>query len=198
MKKVTTLFARNHESDMLVRNEVVPAAEWVINGEGIATRKYDGTSCLIKDGKFYKRYDVKRGRKEPSSFLPAQEPDAITGHWPGWVPVGKGSEDRWHNEGLENLLKSHEGRVGTPLYYLEVGDLDGTYELCGPKVQGNPENLAMHYLIPHAEAERLDDAPRDFDGLKEYLASRDIEGIVWHHPDGRMAKIKKKDFGFKR
>ena len=23
----------------------------------------------------------------------------------------------------------------------------------------------------------------------------DIEGIVWHHPDGRMAKIKRRDFG---
>ena len=22
-----------------------------------------------------------------------------------------------------------------------------------------------------------------------------IEGIVWHHPDGRMAKIKARDFG---
>jgi hypothetical protein len=26
---------------------------------------------------------------------------------------------------------------------------------------------------------------------------KDIEGIVWHHPDGRMVKIKKKDFGYK-
>ena len=24
-----------------------------------------------------------------------------------------------------------------------------------------------------------------------------VEGIVWHHPDGRMVKIKRKDFGFK-
>jgi hypothetical protein len=25
-----------------------------------------------------------------------------------------------------------------------------------------------------------------------------IEGIVWHHSDGRMVKIKAKDFGIKR
>jgi hypothetical protein len=25
-----------------------------------------------------------------------------------------------------------------------------------------------------------------------------IEGIVWHHPDGRMAKLKLRDFGVKR
>jgi hypothetical protein len=40
--------------------------------------------------------------------------------------------------------------------------------------------------------------PRDFDGLREYLAGKDIEGIVWHHSDGRMAKIKLRDFGHKR
>lgn len=35
-------------------------------------------------------------------------------------------------------------------------------------------------------------------GLRSYLANKDIEGIVWHHPDGRMVKIKGKDFGLKR
>ena len=38
----------------------------------------------------------------------------------------------------------------------------------------------------------------DADALREYLRCRDIEGIVWHHPDGRMVKIKGKDFGFRR
>jgi hypothetical protein len=27
-----------------------------------------------------------------------------------------------------------------------------------------------------------------------YLHARPYEGIVWHHPDGRMAKLKKRDF----
>jgi len=44
----------------------------------------------------------------------------------------------------------------------------------------------------------LEDAPRKFEEIKAYLADKDIEGIVWHHPDGRMVKIKKKDFGYKR
>jgi len=43
MKKIITLFQRNYKTDRLVRNEVTPGAEWVINGEGVATRKYDGT-----------------------------------------------------------------------------------------------------------------------------------------------------------
>jgi hypothetical protein len=29
-------------------------------------------------------------------------------------------------------------------------------------------------------------------------AGQDMEGIVFHHPDGRKAKIKKRDFGQKR
>jgi hypothetical protein len=52
-------------------------------------------------------------------------------------------------------------------------------------------------LIKHG-SELLPDCPRDFGGIKDYLRDKDIEGIVFHHPDGRMVKIKKKDFGFKR
>lgn len=70
---------------------------------------------------------------------------------------------------------------------------DGTYELCGPKVQGNPLNLPRHTLIRHGSTE-LPDVPRDFDGLKAFLKDFPHEGVVWHHPDGRMVKIKRKDF----
>lgn len=181
MKKIISLFQRNYDGDRLVRNEVVPGAEWVINGEGVASRKWDGTSCLVRDGKLYKRYDAKAGRTPPQGWEAAEpEPDKNTGHWPGWLSVGDGPDDQWHREAF-NL--SHMP--------------DGTYELIGPKVQGNPEGYAIHVLIQHG-VENLPDAPRDFDGLKVYLTEHDIEGIVWHHPDGRMCKIKARDFGIKR
>jgi hypothetical protein len=70
----------------------------------------------------------------------------------------------------------------------------------GPKTQGNPECYDQQTLVPHT-IERLaiaDQVPRDFEGLKTFLAGQDIEGIVFHRPDGRMAKIKKRDFGIKR
>ena len=70
---------------------------------------------------------------------------------------------------------------------------DGTYELCGPKVQGNPEGLISHELVRHGGV-TLGDAPRSFRALRDYFASHDVEGIVWHHPDGRMAKLKGRDF----
>jgi len=42
MKKIPSLFQRNYDGDRQVRNELVPGSEWVANGEGLATRKWDG------------------------------------------------------------------------------------------------------------------------------------------------------------
>ena len=48
MKKIISLFQRNYNTDRLVRNEVVPGAEWVLAGEGTPTRKYDGVCTMIR------------------------------------------------------------------------------------------------------------------------------------------------------
>lgn len=98
MKKIISLFQRNYDGDRLVRNEVVPGAEWVLSGDGVATRKWDGTCCMARNGKLYKRYDAKAGKKPPEGFEPAQEPDPVTGHWPGWLLIGAGPEDKYHRQ----------------------------------------------------------------------------------------------------
>lgn len=183
MQKIMSLFQRNYDGDRLVRDEIAPGAEWVPAGEGVATVKFDGTCCMVRDGKLFKRYDAKKGKTPPEGFIPAQEPDEKTGHWPGWLPVGDGPEDQYHREALETM----EGTV------LE----DGTYELVGPKIQGNPEQFSFHRLVKHGTA-TFEDEPRDFEGIKAFLEANGIEGIVWHHPDGRMVKIKGRDFGIKR
>ena len=185
MKKIPSLFMRNYDGDRLVRDEVVPGCEWVLRGEGVATRKFDGTCCLVRGGKLYKRYDVKKGRTPPSNFEPAQEPDATTGHWPGWVPVGDGPEDAYHREAMS-------------MWDLEPNpsDFDGTYELIGPKIQGNPDGADMHSLVKHG-AEPVGGFPRTFDEIKLAFQTFPGEGVVWHHPDGRMCKIKRKDFGYR-
>jgi hypothetical protein len=177
MQKIISLYKRDYEGNRQVYNEVVEGAEWVINGEGVATIKHDGTSCLIQYGALYKRYDAKNGKQPPQGFIPAQDPDPKTGHWPGWVLVDATLENKWHMEGFNNLLDK----------------TDGTYELVGPKIQGNLYNL--NELWKHGCAPIT--APRTFDELKEYLREPMIEGIVWHHPDGRMVKIKARDFGYK-
>jgi hypothetical protein len=186
MEKIISLYMRNYNGDRLVRDEIVSGAEWVIADEGIATRKHDGTCCLMRGGRLYKRYDAKRGKTPPAAFEPAQDPDPITGHWPGWLPVSDVPEDQWHRDGLRNTVEAW-GTV-----------VDGTYELVGPRIQNNTEGFYEHRLIRHGSVV-LDDSfervPRDFAGIKGYLTTHVLEGIVWHHPDGRMVKIKRRDFG---
>ena len=178
MKKIPTLFMRDHNTK-LVYDQVTPGCEWGINGEGVATEKRDGTACLVRGGVLYKRYDAKTGRMPPPEFEPCEEaPDPVTGHWPGWVPVGLGPDDRWHREAWSNCA---------PLE-------DGTYELLGPKINGNPYRLTEHVLERHG-IYVIPDAPRTFEALARWFEANVIEGIVWYHPDGRMCKIKRRDFG---
>lgn len=190
MKKIISLFQRNYDGDRLVRNEVTPGAEWVVNGEGLPFEKIDGTCCLIKGNDLYKRYDSKNGKTPPEGFIPAQDPDPVTGHWPGWVKVGFGNDDKWHREALNN--------TGNGFLFRE-----GTYELVGPKIQGNPHRCYQHILIYHKDCILHDavELPRDFVSIREYLKEKNkvkyFEGIVFHHSDGRMVKIKARDFGVK-
>jgi len=198
LKKIISLFKRDYDGTRLVYDEIVDGAEWVPRGEGIATVKYDGTACLVKSGKLYKRYDrrlskkVQKQKKKDPGFLPKIEhykpapdgweaveelPDQHTGHWPGWLPVGNGPEDKWHREAF------YPGPFE-----------DGTYELVGPKVQGNPYSLEKHELWRHG-SNRIMSVPRTFMELREWFKHWQGEGIVWHHPDGHMVKIKRRDFG---
>lgn len=181
MKKIPTLFERDWNGDRSrVVNQVHAGCEWVTAGEGTATRKLDGTCCMIRDGRLFKRRELRKGEAAPPDFDIADHDDE-TGKTVGWVPVGDGPEDRWHREAFSALEQKR----------------DGTYELVGPKIQGNPERATDHCLIPHGPI-IVADIPRDFDGLRDWLATEDIEGVVFHHPDGRMAKIKLRDFGHKR
>lgn len=193
MKKMKTVFKVDRNNGHVAFNEVVEGNEWVLNGEGVATIKFDGTSCMFKDGVLFKRFDrkVKKEFKRfigtdkltndmfkeaPEGFIPCEEnPDPKTGHWPGWVPINE--NDKWHIEGLKN----------TP-------DMsNGTFELVGPKVNGNKEKLDTHVLIRHGSRTVDDLVNRDFETIKEWLSKNFVEGIVFHHPDGRMAKIRRKD-----
>lgn len=190
MQKIITLFQRNYDGDHLVRNEVTPGAEWVLAGEGVATDKHDGTCCLFKDGQLWKRYELKQGKAAPEGFVCAQErPDPVTGDMPGWIPVSATDPaDRWHREAMANQIPFE----GKPL-------VEGqTYELVGPKVNGNGDRWKDHRLLPHGLG-IFPHFPRTFDEIKATFADGWYgEGIVFHHPDGRMVKIKVKDFGLKR
>jgi hypothetical protein len=72
---------------------------------------------------------------------------------------------------------------------------NGTYELCGPKIGKNPERLIGYVLIPHGDAS-FEISDRTYEGIRKSLVGMPIEGLVFWHPDGRRAKIRRKDFGF--
>ncbi len=177
MKKIPTIFVRDmSKQPALVTPEWKAGCEWVRDGEGVPTIKNDGTCCLIRDGKLFKRRELKPGQSAPADFEQADFDDE-TGKTVGWVPVTESTEDQWHREAFHSQPS-------------------GTYELMGPKVQGNKGGFPAHVLVRHGN-ESIRGNPRTFEDIHDYLQDQHMEGLVWHHPDGRMAKIKRRDFGFK-
>ena len=188
MKKISTLFIRNPigRDRSLVTTEVEPECQWVLDGEGQPTEKFDGSACLFHGGKLYRRHYVKEGKTIPPGWLHWDfDPEAKSGH--GWVPVSACPADEYHREALANLNS-------------QVAILEGTtLELVGPSLQRNPYSLKKHILWCHGSGFTFSGISsmnlRTAKGIEYFLASHAVEGIVWHHEDGRMAKIKRKDFG---
>lgn len=184
MQKIPTLFVRDEQDRNRLTRVVDPRCQWVVDGEGVATRKYDGTCVMLDDaGNWWARREVKPGKETPPYFVQAGH-DEITGKTMGWIPIEHSTWSSWHAEALANNGPA-EG-------------ITGTFELIGPKVNGNPERAEEHMLVEHAFAVHVDVPELTFDGIRKTvlaLAEKDgCEGIVWHHDDGRMVKIKARDF----
>ncbi len=183
MQKIPTIFQRDHNFKVI--DAVRPGCEWVLAGEGAPTEKLDGTNIrvTIRSG------HVVRVEKRRN---PSREQKAL-GIIDGWYTDASEPDtaDRW----------IYEAVTGTDM----TGWTDGEHccEALGPKIQGNPLGLDRHLCVPFdVEAPIYTDVPRSFEGLSENQATMETrfspgalaEGIVFHHPDGRRAKIKRRDF----
>ena len=176
MRKIRTLFEHDPLDRRHVMPSVTPGCEWVMRGEGRATVKWDGT-CVYYDGeRWWVRREVKPDKTPPRWYWPLQT-DPVTGKTVGWEPA--------EQSGFAKFL--HEAADGR-----EWGE--GTYELCGPKINGNPDELAVHKLIRHGGLKVVVPDHLSFNSIRDTVLGMSNEGIVWHHPDGRMAKIKRRDF----
>jgi hypothetical protein len=191
VKKIPTLFRRDPEDMRKVTREVHPDCQWVLDGEGAPTRKYDGT-CVMFDGQnWWARREVKPGKPAPAEFR-AEQTDELTGKTVGWEPMAQSSFAKYHAAAIANEAIMDHPHWGQP-------QQGATYELIGPKVNGNPEEVDEHILVRHGywaavDAEETRRLELDFDGLLRWLLAHPRwEGIVWHHPDGRMAKLKWRD-----
>lgn len=201
MRKIKTLFKIDRQTNRAL-DEINPGFEWVLEGKGVATLKVDGSSCMIKDGELYKRYDkklkpyyakqlragIKFEIKEdcfnqlPVGAIPCEEkPDPVTWHHPHWVKVdSKKDEDKFHIE----ALKSSPANLP-----------DGTYELIGEKINSNPYKMSGYSLVKHGSTV-LSVPNRSFEAMKMFLESLDGEGVVFYNEEnGDMCKVRKKDFG---
>jgi hypothetical protein len=181
MRKIPTVYLRDFDGNpKYVTREPNPECAWVFAGEGVATRKYDGTCVMLDDdGRWWARREVKPGKDIPPNWVLADH-DAETGKAMGWEPIEQSSFAKLHAEALTWLTDMEPG----------------TYELIGPKINGNPERAPHHDLVFHDATIINTDAPvpLDFDGLRAWLHAHPFEGIVWHGPDGRYAKLKARDF----
>ena len=179
MKKIKTLFVRDENDKSRVTDVVTLGLEWVMDGHCVAREKLDGTACAIFKGRLYKRYTA-REPYQGSGFLPSSPRDEEIGKRVGWVLIGDAKEDQWHREAPED------------------GMVDGTYELLGPNVQGNPYGHVRHVLESHKDTTDFSLAfgSTSFSDLKAYLSEMLIEGLVFWGPEGPVAKIKRRDFGF--
>ena len=182
MNKIETIFER--DSNFKVTPQVRKGTEWVFGGEGIATEKLDGTNVrlTVKSGKVIR---VEK-RRNPSRAEKAQ------GEEPGYIDAS-----------AEDPQDKHIFRAvaGTDV----AGWDDGAWscEAVGPKIQGNPLGLEVPTCYPFiSKPTIIPDVVRSYEGLKQlffdfhsrYSPGHKGEGIVFHHPDGRMAKIKVRDF----
>lgn len=201
MQKLKTVFVINRDTG-IATDEIQKGAEWIFEGKGHATIKIDGSSVLKKDGIFYRRLDRKLQKKYASmkkrgkleyittemfapardGWVPAEEnPDLVTGHWPGWMPLSyDDNSDKYHWEAISNL---------------DIDAIDGTYELIGPTVQQNMYGLNKHILVKHGHT--IVDVPRTREGIYRYLKDNYLEGLVFHPEDESlpMFKVRRKDFG---
>ncbi len=183
MQKIRTIYIRDEANPKRVTDEIDPDCQWVFDGEGKATEKFDGSACLVRDGLLYRRLHLRPGKDKPPGWIHWSFNDpSPTGH--GWLPVTGCKSDAYHREAWASRAQFK----------------DGTYEVVGPKSNGNPHQLLEHTLWQHGLVTYADMPDKPVDGcqLEEWFVDHPpMEGIVWHHPDGRMAKIKAKDFGLR-
>lgn len=183
MEKIPTLFERDDRFKVVDR----PRAEcaWVFDGEGTPTEKLDGTNVrlTVRSGQLVR---VEK-RRNPSKL---QKQQGIVDGW--YVDTDEhGADDKWI------LAAAHDTDVsGWP-------DGEHACEALGPRIQGNPLGLEEHRCVPfNLQVPAYQDVPRSYGELWDFLAALEsrfapghlAEGIVFHHPDGRRAKIKRKDF----
>lgn len=183
MNKIKTIFDRDWDGDRTVIDKLNVDFDF---STAIATEKLDGMNVrLTVRNHILVRLEK---RRNPDKRQKAQ-----------------GIEDPWYVDADEYSPEDKylfEAARNTDLSDIPDGEWSG--EALGPSIQGNPLNLESHRVVLFScgKAPVLGNVPTTYEALKEWLKEAKsvygndcgIEGIVWHGKDGRMVKIKAKDF----
>jgi hypothetical protein len=180
VKKIPTLFLRDYSLKCTpVTDSFNPECQWVFDGEGIATRKVDGINIKVENSISYMR---------------------ITPNTKDYIEADYGRVDNKYVQYALGCYFDSAVAEYSPLYRdvpQSTHFRDGIYEAYGEGIRGNAEKVEGYHVIrisPVDHALVIHGIPRTYRGIMGYLATHDIEGIVFHHRDGRMAKIKTRDF----
>lgn len=187
MPKLESPFVRKEiNGAYIVTPEITERYEWVFDDPGVlAIEKLDGTnvSIIIENGQ-------------------------ITSIWNRTNRIPFFCKGKRHI--LEGLLEAHERG------YCDLPNGQWFGELIGPKVNGNPYNLDKHVWIPfstyareHLAYKSWGKYPKTFESISEWFKTLMplyamkkgdkegfVEGVVFTHPDGRMAKLRKDMFSW--
>lgn len=186
MPKLESPFVRKEiNGRYVVTNEIAKGYEWVFEDESTAAiEKLHGTnvSILIQNG-------------------------VITGIWNRTVRVPFFNRDQTRI--IKGLIESFNKHY---MEFLPDGQHFG--ELIGEGINGNPYNIEGNLWIPfegyaqkNLKYKSWGKYPKDFDSISEWFKTlmplftlrrgdKDgfVEGVVFTHPDGRMAKLRKDMF----
>ena len=185
MKKIPTLFKRDEGNRKYVTLEYAV----ILPPHVLATQKLDGVCVAHFNGDWWFRREVNPQKHEPDGWVGVDK-DEGTGKRVGWEPAKNSGFYLYLREALDeddslvdDIADSDED---TPL----------TYELLGPKINGNPHGEGDHWLYPHGRFE-LSDVPdgEDPEEIQRFVRSlpKEIEGIVWWHDCKPVAKLKRRD-----
>lgn len=195
MRKIPMLFSMefDEKGNRIVTHTMNPVTRNLLENahDVVATLKKDGTAVMLdENGNWFSRRCVKPGKKAPEGFIPL-ETDENTSKTFGWEPA----ENNSFNKMLTKAINNAEGELTA-----------GTYELVGPKINGNPENVDRETLLRHGEhhAEGFPSVEDilTFEGdLYEHLEpifvdfkERGIEGVVWWADGTPVVKLRVTDF----
>jgi len=191
--KIHSPFVRKMVNDRyVVTPEVDPEYKWVFEDEGVkAVDKIDGTNICIRV----------ENKKVTRIFNRTQEKDLF--------PPGT-TQSRWEGACMEGLARAIQKDW---LKGLEDGDHYG--ELIGELFNGNPHKIQGNIWVPFSYLARKchwrswikNQYPKDFESVSNWfkelpslfnqatkLESVMTEGLVFLHPDGRMAKLRRDMF----